>query len=174
MPIHRSIALLLTIAASVLVSSANVLAEPLQQTAQCPVASNDLMSAALSTPVQLLDPDFGVTVNGSDTECLFSAGSQMVLVRRTAEYFVSSQATPDSIEQLRQLVADDLDYVPVSGVGNAAFWATVHDRSLAPERMGVLISQQGADALAIGVMDTPEALATATALTQAVVGAQAP
>jgi molybdopterin-guanine dinucleotide biosynthesis protein len=174
MPIHRSIALLLTVAASALVSSANVLAEPLQQTAQCPVASNDVMSAALGAPAQLLDPDFGVTVNGSDTECLFSAGGQMVLVRRTAEYFVTSQATPDSIEQLRQLVADDLDYVPVSGVGNAAFWATVHDRSLAPERMGVLISQQGADALAIGVMDTPEALATATALTQAVVGAQAP
>ena len=95
-------------------------------------------------------------------------------VRRTGEYFVSNQATPDSVEQLRQLVADDLDYVPVQGVGNAAFWATVRDRSLAPERMGVLISQQGTDALAIGVMDTPEALATATALTQAVVAAQAP
>jgi molybdopterin-guanine dinucleotide biosynthesis protein len=174
MPIHRSIALLLTVAASALVSSANVLAEPLQQTTQCPVASNDVMSAALGTPVQLLDPDFGVTVNGSDTECLFMAGGQMVLVRRTGEYFVSSQATPDSIEQLRQLVADDLDYVPVQGVGNAAFWATVRDRSLAPERMGVLISQQGTDALAVGVMDTPEALARATALTQAVVAAQTP
>jgi hypothetical protein len=174
MPIQRAIALLVTGATSLLLSSSNVLAKPLPQTTACPVASNDVVSTVLGAPAQLIDPDFGVTVNGSDAECIFTAGGKMVLVRRTGGYFSSSQATPDSIEQLRLLVADDLDYVPVQGVGNAAYWATVRDRSLAPERMGVLISQQGTDALAIGVMDTPEALGIATTLTQAVVAAQLP
>jgi hypothetical protein len=111
----------------------------LPQTTAWPVASNDVVSTVLGAPAQLIDPDFGVRVNG-----------------------------------LRPLVADDLDYVPVQGVGNAVYWATVRDRSLAPERMGVLISQQGTDALAIGVMDTPEALGIAATLTQAVVAAQVP
>lgn len=174
MPIQRAVALLVIGATSLLLSSSNVLAKPLPQTTTCPAASSDVIATVLGTPAQLFDPDFGVTVNGSDVECLFTAGGNMVLVRRTGDYFSSSQATPESIEQLRLLVADDLDYVPVQGIGDAAYWATVRDRSLAPERMGVLISQQGTDALAVGVMDTPEALAIATMLTQAVVAAQVP
>jgi hypothetical protein len=160
MPIQPAIAFLVTGATSLRLSSSNVLAKPLPQTTACPVASNDVVSTVLGAPAQLIDPDFGVRVNGS-AECIFTAGGKMVLVRRTGGYFSSTQATPDSIEQLRLLVADDLDYVPVQGVGNAIYWATVPDRSLAPERMGVLISQQGTDALAIGVMDTPEALGIA-------------
>jgi hypothetical protein len=78
----------------------------------------------LGATAQLIDPDFGVRVNRS-AECIFTAGGKMVLVRRTGGYFSSTQATPDSIEQLRLLVADDLDYVPVQGVGNAIYWATV-------------------------------------------------
>jgi hypothetical protein len=35
--------------------------------------------------------------------------------------------------------------------------ATVRDRSLASQRLGVLVTKQGADAFTIGVMDTPEA-----------------
>jgi hypothetical protein len=174
MPIHRAIALLLTGATSMLLSLSNVLAQPVQQTTVCPVASDAVVSTALGTPAKLTDPDFGVTVDGSNTECLFMAGGEMVLVRRTGEFFSTSQATPESVEQLRLMVSDDLDYAPVSGVGDAALWATVRDRSLAPQRMGVLVSKQGVDAFMIGVMDTPEALAIATTLTQAVVAAQAP
>jgi len=87
-----------------------------------------------------MDPEFSVTVNGSNTD-MFMAGGNMVLVRRTGEFFATSQATPDSVDQLRQMVSDDLDYVPVAGVGDAAVWATVRDRSLASQRMGVLVSQ---------------------------------
>jgi hypothetical protein len=175
MPIQRVIALLLTGATSVLLSSSNVLAEPLRQAATCPVASDDVVSSALGAPARLFDPDFGVTVNGSDTQCMFSAGGQLVLVRRTGDYFSDSAAgaTPDNIQELRLIIADDLDYQPVSGVGDTALWATVHDRSLAPERMGVLVSKRGADAFMIGVMDTPDALGRATTLTEAVFAAQA-
>jgi hypothetical protein len=174
MPIHRAIALLLTGVTSVLLSSSNVLAEPMRQATTCPVASDDVISTALGTPASLIDPDFGVTVDGFDTECLFTAGGQMVLVRRTDAYFADSPAgaSPENIQQLRLIVADDLDYQPVTGVGDTALWATVRDRSLAPQRMGVLVSKHGADAYAIGVMDTPGALGRATILTQAVFAAQ--
>jgi hypothetical protein len=177
MPVQRAIALLLTAASSMLLSSSHVLAEPVRQTTACPVASDDVVSTALGTPARLIDPESGVTVNGSDTECMFLAGGGLVLVRRTGEFFSSSQAgaaTAESVDQLRQMVADDLDYVPVPGVGDAALWATVRDRSLAGQRMGVLVSKQGLDAFTIGVMDTPEALGIATTLTHAVVAAQAP
>src|SRR6202158_5891690 len=137
MPIHRAIALLLTGATSMLLSSSNVHAQPVQQTTACPVASDAVVSTALGTPAKLMDPEVGVTVNGSNTECMFMAGGEMVLVRRTGEFFSTSQATPESVEQLRLMVSDDLDYAPVSGVGDAALWATVRDRSLAPQRMEI-------------------------------------
>ncbi len=90
-----------------------------------------------------IQPAIAFLVTGATSLRLSSSN---VLVRGTGGYFSSTQATPDSIERLRPLVGDDLDYVPVQGVGNAVYWATVRDRSLAPERMGVLISQQGTDA----------------------------
>jgi hypothetical protein len=176
MSLNRAIALVMTGAASLLVGSSTALAEPLQQAAGCPVATDEVVTQALGVPARLFDPQFGVTVNGAETECMFSAGGHLVLVRRTSDYFSGDQsaATPENVEQLRQMVTDDLDYVPVPGVGDAALWATVRDRSLANARMGVLVSKQGTDAYTIGVMETPEALATATALTQAVVAAQHP
>jgi len=171
---YRVLSGLLAGSASLLLSSSNVLAEPSRQGTVCPVASNAVVSNALGTPAELMDPNYGVTLNGSDTECLFSAGGELVLVRREAGFFADSAGvSPESAEQLRLLVNDDLDYQSVAGVGDAALWATVHDRSLASERMGVLISKQGVDALTIGVMDTPVALDRATVLTQAVVAAQA-
>jgi hypothetical protein len=147
------------------------------QAAACPVAADDVIAGAVGAPAQILDPDFGVTVDGTDTECLFTAGGSMVLVRREANYFADSSAagvTPEQAEQLRLLIRDELDYVPVGGVGDAALWATVRDRSLAPERMAVLISKRGADVFTIGVMDKPDALDRATTLTRAVFAAQAP
>jgi hypothetical protein len=177
MRIHRAISVLLAGATSMLLGTLSAGAQPLSQTTVCPVASNELVSNVMGAPASLADPDFGVTVDGSDTECLFLADGHLVLVRREASYFSGGPAgsvTPENADQLRLLVADDLDYVPVSGVGDTALWATVRDRSLAPQRMGVLISKVGTDAFAIGVMDTPEALSTATTLTQAVVAAQVP
>lgn len=46
------------------------------------------------------------------------------------------------------------------------------DRSLAPERQAVLIIKRGSDVFAFGVMDTPDALTTATAFAQAVFATQ--
>jgi hypothetical protein len=70
------------------------------------------------------------------------------------------------------LIVDQVDYTPVSGVADSAFLATVSDRSLAPERQAVLIIKRGSDVFAFGVMDTPDALTTATALAQAVFASQ--
>jgi len=44
----------------------------------------------------------------------------------------------------------------------------VSDRGLASELQAVLIIKSGSDVFAFGVMDTPEALTTTTALAQAV------
>jgi hypothetical protein len=177
MPVHRAIFLLFTATISMLLSTSSVFAEPVQQASTCPVASDEVVSTGLGMPARLSHPVFGVSVNGSDIECLFSAGGQMVLVRRSGEYFSGGEAgaaTPEHIDELRQMVIDQVDYEPVAGVGDAALWATVRDRGLAPQRMGVLISKQGVDAFAIGVMDTPEALDMATTLTRAVLAAQVP
>lgn len=177
MPLHRAIVVFLAGAVGMLFSSSTVLAAPAAQTTTCPIVANDVVSNAVGAAAAVFDPDFGVTVDGSDTECLFSAGDKLVLVRRQADYFsgsVAGAATPEEIDGLRLLIADDLDYQPVSGVGDSAFWATVRDRSLAPQRLGVLVSKQGADAYAIGVSDTPAGLDQATALTRAVVAAQMP
>ena len=69
-------------------------------------------------------------------------------------------------------IFDQVDYTLVDGVGEAAFLATVSDRSLASQRQAVLIIKRGSDVFAFGVMDTPDALMTATALAQAVLYAQ--
>jgi hypothetical protein len=165
------------LAAAALGGTSGALAAPVRQVGGCPVAADEVVSQVVGAPAHIFDPSYGVTQNGADTECLFSAGDQMLLVKRSGGFFEGppdASATPEQVEQLRQLVVDEVDYVPVAGVGDAALWATVRDRSLAPQRMAVLISKQGADALVIGVMDTPDALATATALTQAVMSAPAP
>jgi hypothetical protein len=141
----------------------------------CPVAADEVVSGAIGAPVSI-DPLL-VTVDGTDTECVFDSGAHLVLVRRTTGFFDASDATsvtPAQVEQLRTWIFDELDYTPVSGVGDAAFFATVRDRSLAPQRQAVLVTKRGTDAFAFGVMDTPEALGTATALAQAVLAAQAP
>jgi len=162
--------------ASMFIGFAAALAAPAAQLTVCPLAADDVVSGVVGASASIFDPTFGVTVNGTDTECLFSAGGGLVLVRRTTDFFSDSAsgATPEQVEQLRLMVADDVDYAPVSGVGDAALLATVRDRSLAPERMAVLISKCGTDAFAIGVMDTPEALVTTTALTHAILAQQCP
>ena len=164
-------------AVSAFISVSGALAAPAAQSAVCPVAADEVVSRAVGAPAHILDPSFGVTVDGADTECLFSAADHMVLVKRSGDFFPDSAAataTPEQVQQLRLLIVDEVDYAPVAGVGDAALWATVRDRSLAPQRMAVLISKRGADAFVIGVMDTPDALTTATALTQAVLSAQTP
>jgi hypothetical protein len=165
---------LITGIASTFIGFAVALAAPAAQSGLCPVAADDVVSGAVGTPVSI-DPLF-VTVDGADTECLFSGGDHLVLVRRTSSFFDDSAAgaTPEQVDQLRALIFDELDYTPVSGVGDAAFFATVRDRSLADQRLAVLIIKRGSDAWALGVMDTPEALTNATALAQAVFAAQAP
>jgi transposase len=172
---HALRTLVATVAALSSVSEA--LAAPAIQSAVCPVAADDVVSGAMGAPAHLFDPTNGVTLKGADTECLFEAGGEMVLVRRSADFFPDSPgatATPEQVDQLRQLIVDEVDYAPVAGVGDAALWATVRDRSLAPQRMAILISKRGVDALVIGVMDTPDALTTATALTQAVIATPSP
>jgi hypothetical protein len=161
--------------ASTFMGSAVALAAPTTQSTSCPVAADDVVSGALGAPVSI-NPTYDVTVDGSNTECLFTAGGHLVLVRRTSGYFddSASSATVDQVDQLRLLIDDDLDYTPVSGVADAAFFATVHDRSLASERLAVLITKRGADAFVVGVMDTPDALSKDTTLTQAVLDGQAP
>jgi hypothetical protein len=161
--------------ASTVIGCAVALAAPAAQSSACPVAVDELVSGAIGAPASI-NPTYDVTVDGSNTECLFTAGGQLVLIRRTSGFFDDSaaSATPQQLDQLRLLIAEDLDYTPVSGVGDAAFYATVRDRSLASQRLAVLISKRGADAFVVGVMDTPEALATATTLTQAVLDGQAP
>jgi hypothetical protein len=138
----------------------------------CPVAADDVVAGAIGEPVTI-DPLF-VTVNGTDTECIFDTANNLVLVRRQNNFFDdgASGATPEQLEQLRTLIFDQADYTPVSGLGDAAFLATVSDRSLAPERQAVLIIKRGSDVFAFGVMDTPDALTTATALAQVVLYAQ--
>lgn len=160
---------------SMFIGSAVALAAPAAQSTACPVAATDVVSGAVGAPATI-DSQYGVTVNGSNTECLFTAGGHLVLVRRTAGFFDdgSASATPEQLDSLRLLIDDDLDYTPVSGVGDAAYFATVRDRSLAAERLAVLISKYGADVYIIGVMDTPDALTTASALTQAVLDGQGP
>lgn len=162
--------------ASTFIGLGVALAAPATQSTSCPLVADDVVSGAIGSPASISDPSFGVTVDGTDTECLFTAGGQLVLVRRTSEFFAdsASSATPEQVDQLRQLIVDDVDYTPVSGVGDAAFLATVRDRSLAGQRMAVLVSKHGADAFAIGVMDSPQALSTTTTLTQAVLASQAP
>jgi hypothetical protein len=147
------------------------LAAPAAQSSSCPVAADDVVSGAIGAPASI-DPTYDVTVNGTNTECLFTAGGHLVLVRRASGFFddTAASATPEQVDQLRVLIDDDLDYTAVSGVGDAAFFATVRDRSLAPERLAVLITKRGADAFVIGVMDTPDALTTTSTLTQAVLG----
>jgi hypothetical protein len=161
--------------AGIFLGVAVALAEPAAQSPSCPVAADDVVSGAIGAPVSI-NPTYDVTVDGTNTECLFSAAGQLVLVRQTTGFFDdgASSATAEQVDQLRLLIADDLDYTPVSGVGDAAFFATVRDRSLAAQRLAVLISKRGADAFVVGVMDTPDALNSTTALTQAVLGAQAP
>jgi hypothetical protein len=84
----------------------------------------------------------------------------------------ASGATPEQLHQLRTLIFDQVDYTPVSGAGDAAFLATVIDRSLVAERQAVLIIKSGSDVFAFGVMGRPDALTTATALAQALMAAQ--
>ena len=160
--------------ASTFIGFAVALAMPAAQSTMCPVAANDVVSGAIGAPVSI-DPLL-ITVDGTDTECVFNSGNHLVLVRRTTSFFddSASGATPEQVDQLRTFIFDDVDYTPVSGVGDAAFFTTVRDRSLAAQRLAVLISKRGTDAFAVGVMDTPEALSTATALAQAVLAAQAP
>jgi hypothetical protein len=158
--------------ASTLMGFPVAMAAPAAQSNICPVAADDVVAGAIGEPVTI-DPLF-VTVNGTDTECIFDTANNLVLVRRENNFFDdgASGATPEQLEQLRTLIFDQVVYTPVSGVGDAAFLATVSDRSLAPERQAVLIVKRGGDVFAFGVMDTPGALTTATALAQAVMAAQ--
>ena len=160
--------------ASTFIGIAVALAVPAAQSTTCPVAANDVVSGAIGAPISI-DPLL-ITVDGTDTECVFNSVNNLVLVRRTTSFFddSASGATPEQVDQLRTFIFDDVDYTPVSGVGDAALFATVRDRSLAAQRQAVLIIKRGTDAFAFGVMDTPEALSTATTLTQAVLAAQAP
>jgi hypothetical protein len=67
----------------------------------CPVARDDLVSQAVGAPAQVFDPSYGVTQNGADTECLFSAGGQMVLVKFSGDFFPGSggaTATPEEVD----------------------------------------------------------------------------
>jgi hypothetical protein len=172
--LRRALSVLIAALAAV-TSISGAQAAPAAQSAVCPVAADEVVSRGVGAPARVFDPVYGVTQNGAETECLFLAADQMVLVKRSGDFFPDSPAataTPEQVEQLRLLVVDEVDYAAVTGVGDAALWATVRDRSLAPKRMGVLISKRGADAFVIGVMDTPDALTTATALTQAVLSAQ--
>jgi len=148
------------------------MAAPSAQSNICPVAADDVVAGAIGEPVAI-DPLF-VTVNGTDTECIFDTADHLVLVRRQTNFFDdgASGATPEQLDQLRTLIFDQVDYTPVSGIGDAAFLATVSDRSLAPERQAVLVIKRGSDVFAFGVMDTPGALTTASALAQAVMAAQ--
>jgi hypothetical protein len=158
--------------ASTFIGFGLAMAAPVAQSNICPVAADDVVAGAIGEPVTI-DPLF-VTVDGTDTECIFDTANNLVLVRRQNNFFDdgASGATPEQIEQLRTFIFDQVDYTPVSGVGDAAFLATVSDRSLAPERQAVLIIKRGSDVFAFGVMDTPDALTTATALAQAVIAAQ--
>ena len=158
-----------TAMASTFMMGAVAFAAPAAQSTNCPIAADDVVSGVIGTPATI-NPAYDVTVDGSNTECLFTAGGNLVLVRRAAGFFddSASSATPEQLDQLRLLINDDLDYAPVAGIGDAAYFATVRDRSLASERLAVLVSKRGADAFVIGVTDTPEAFDTTTTLTQAV------
>ena len=150
------------------------LAVPAAQSTTCPVAANDVVSGAIGAPVSI-DPLL-ITVDGTDTECVFNSGNQLVLVRRTTSFFddSASSATPEQVDQLRTFIFDDVDYTPVNGVGDAALFATVRDRSLAAQRQAVLIIKRVIDAFAFGVMDTPDNRSTAIENAQAVLRKQAP
>jgi hypothetical protein len=173
--VRRLLSVLGASLASTFIGSALALAAPAMQSSSCPVVADDVVSGAVGAPVSI-NPAYDVTVNGANTECLFTAAGNLVLVRRTGGYFddSASGATLEQVDQLRLLIDDDLDYAPVSGVGDSAFFATVRDRSLASQRLAVLVTKRGADAFVVGVMDTPDALTTASTLTQAVLDSQAP
>src|ERR1700730_10796472 len=106
-------ALSLVLAAVAAFGSVSVaLGAPARQAALCPVAADDLVSGVVGAPAHILDPTFGVTQDGADTECLFSAGGSMVLVKRSRDFFPAGSgatATPEQVDQLRLLSVDEVD-----------------------------------------------------------------
>jgi len=107
-------------------------AAPAAQSTGCPVAPDDLVSSAIGAPVSI-DSTYGVSVNGSDAECLFTAGANLVLVRRTTGFFddSASTATPEQLDQLHVLIDDDLELQARERCRRCRVFAMVRDRSLA-------------------------------------------
>jgi hypothetical protein len=146
-------------------------AAPLAQEEACPLASDELVSGALGASTQLFS-DFGVTISGPSTECLFEGDAGLVIVGRRAGFFGTAGVeafTPDQLERLRR-TSELVDYAPVAGVGDVAAWATIQDPALAAERQPVLIVKRGPDAFVFSVDDSmlPDALGSARALALAV------
>jgi hypothetical protein len=149
-------------------------AATLAQSEACPLISDAEASAATGLSLQVFE-GFGVNVSGSNTECLFS-GDDLGLVRRQAGFFApDAPSTPEVIERLRTIVArEELDYTPVDGIGDAAYWATVRDPSLAGQRMSLLIVRRGPDAFVFGLTAAPNLQDTVRALGQAVLARPLP
>jgi hypothetical protein len=119
--------------------------------------------------------DFGISVSGTATECLFDGDVGLVVVARRTGFFDGAEPlTPEKAELLRR-TREPVDYAPVDGVGDAALWATISDPALAAERQPVLIVKHGADAYMFSVDDSmlADALASAKALALAVLAGQA-
>jgi len=147
-------------------------AATLAQTGACPLIGDAEASAATGLSLQVFE-GFGVNISGSNTECLFS-GDDLGLVRRQAGYFAQDElSTPEVIERLRTIVVprEELDYTPVEGIGDAAYWATVRDPSLAGQRMSLLIVRRGPDAFVFGLTAAPNLPDSVRALGQAVLRA---
>ena len=79
------------------------MAAPAAQSNIWSVAADDVVAGAIEEPVTI-DPLF-VTVNGTDTECIFDTADHLVLVRRQTNFFdgAASAATLEQFDQLRDV-----------------------------------------------------------------------
>jgi hypothetical protein len=139
----------------------------------CPLVGDETVAAAVGEPVTI-SPMYGVTVEADNVECLFDGAEAVVLVRRASAVFGAADPaglSADNATQLRRFVRDEVEYTSVAFLGDGALWARAKDRSLADERMSLMLVRRGADVFVVGVWDTPQALDQLTTLSHSVLDA---
>lgn len=130
----------------------------------CPLMSESEISSAAGTALVVLPFDGAVTENGALTSCLFTGEVGFIIIVRLADEFpvgAPNMLTSAHLEQVKR--GDDVvNYRPVSGVGDAAMWATAADPEVAKERMGFLLVKGGTSLFMLGSDDRDEAQAELT------------
>jgi hypothetical protein len=139
----------------------------------CPLVGDETVAAAVGEPVTI-SSNYGVTVEPDNVECLFDGSQALVLVRRASAVFGDADPAglgPDDATRLRRFIRDEVTYTTVASLGDGALFAQAKDRSLADERLSLMLVRRGADVFVVGVWDTPQALDQLTALSHGVLAA---